>query len=118
MVSIDDCPETASDRRVPGSWEGDLIVGAGGKTAAATLVERISRYVVIVGLPDGKKADGLADALIRQVDDLPAQVRGGLTWDQGTEMAHHAALTLATALPVYFTHPPLALGAGRRTRTL
>jgi len=105
MVSIDDRPETASDRRVPGSWEGDLIIGKGGKTAAATLVERASRFVVICGLPEGKKADGLADVLIDTVHALPTQVRGCLTWDQGTEMARHAALTLATDLPVYFAHP-------------
>jgi len=105
MVSIDDRPETASDRRVPGAWEGDLIIGKGGKTAAATLVERASRFVVICGLPEGKKADGLADVLIDIVHALPTQVRGCLTWDQGTEMARHAALTLATDLPVYFAHP-------------
>lgn len=105
MVSIDDRPETACDRRVPGAWEGDLIIGAGGKSAAATLVERHSRFVVILGLPEGKNADGLADVLIDHVADMPAQVRGSLTWDQGTEMARHAALTMATDLPVYFAHP-------------
>lgn len=105
MVSIDDRPESAADRRVPGAWEGDLIIGKAGKTAAATLVERTSRFVVICGLPEGKKADGLADVLIDTVRGLPAQVRGSLTWDQGTEMARHAALTLATDLPVYFAHP-------------
>lgn len=105
MVSIDDRPEAASDRRVPGSWEGDLIIGRAGKSAAATLVERTSRYVMICGLPDGKKADGLADVLIDTVHGMPAQVQGALTWDQGTEMARHAALTLATDLPVYFAHP-------------
>lgn len=105
MVSIDDRPEVASDRRVPGSWEGDLIIGRAGKSAAATLVERTSRYVMICGLPEGKKADGLADVLIDTVHGMPAQVQGTLTWDQGTEMARHAALTLATDLPVYFAHP-------------
>lgn len=105
MVSIDDRPDTAADRRVPGAWEGDLIIGKAGKTAAATLVERTSRFVIILGLPEGKKADALADTLIDAVRGLPAQVRGSLTWDQGTEMARHAALTLATDLPVYFAHP-------------
>lgn len=105
MVSIDDRPDTASDRRVPGSWEGDLIIGKGGTTAAATLVERASRFVLLCGLPEGKKSDGLADVLIDTIHALPAQVRGCLTWDQGTEMARHAALTLATDLPVYFAHP-------------
>lgn len=105
MVSIDERPEEAGDRRVPGAWEGDLIIGAGGKTAAATLVERHSRFVVILGLPEGKNADGLADVLIDHVGDMPRHLRGSLTWDQGTEMARHAALTLATNLPVYFAHP-------------
>ena len=105
MVSIDDRPEVAADRRVPGAWEGDLVIGKAGRTAAATLVERTSRFTIILGLPDGKNADALADTLIETVRGLPAQVRGSLTWDQGTEMARHAALTLATDLPVYFAHP-------------
>lgn len=79
MVSIDDRPEHLSDRRVPGSWEGDLIVGAGNKSAAITLVERHSRFVTILALPEGKKAEGVADALIEYVKDLPALMRGGLT---------------------------------------
>lgn len=105
MVSIDDRPADATDRRVPGAWEGDLIVGKGGKSAVATLVERSSRFVIMLGLPEGKKAHGLADVLIDRVHDLPARMRGSLTWDQGTEMARHAALTVATDLPVYFAHP-------------
>ena len=105
MVSIDDRPEDVADRRVPGAWEGDLIIGKAGRTAAATLVERTSRFTIILGLPEGKNADALADTLIETVRGLPAQVRGSLTWDQGTEMARHAALTLATDLPVYFAHP-------------
>lgn len=105
MVSIDDRPEEASDRRVPGAWEGDLVVGKGGKSAIATLVERNSRFLIMLGLPEGKKADGLADILINRVNDLPALMRGSLTWDQGTEMARHAQLTVATDLPVYFAHP-------------
>ncbi|MBS9535942.1 IS30 family transposase [Mycobacterium sp. M1] len=105
MVSIDDRPDHVADRRVPGAWEGDLIIGRAGKSAAATLVERTSRFTLILGLPDGKNSDALADVLIDCVRNLPAQVRGSLTWDQGTEMARHAALTLATDLPVYFAHP-------------
>jgi IS30 family transposase len=105
MVSIDDRPAEAADRRVPGAWEGDLIIGTLGKSAAATLVERHSRYVIILGLPDGKNADGVADVLIDRVNDLPSHLRGSLTWDQGTEMARHAQLTIATSLPVYFAHP-------------
>ena len=105
MVSIDDRPEHVADRKVPGWWEGDLIVGKGGKSAAATLVERTTRYTLILGLPDGKKADGLADVLIDHLQGLPAFMRQGLTWDQGTEMAKHASVTIATDLPIYFAHP-------------
>ena len=105
MVSIDDRPETASDRRVPGAWEGDLVIGKAGRSAVATLVERHSRFLIMLGLAEGKKADALADVLIDTVNDLPALMRGSLTWDQGTEMARHAQLSVATQLPVYFAHP-------------
>jgi hypothetical protein len=76
--------------------------------------------VVICGPPVGKKADALADVLIDTVRGLPAQVRGSLTWDQGTEMARHAALTLATDLPVYFAHPhsPWERGSNENTNGL
>lgn len=105
MVSIDDRPETAADRRVPGWWEGDLIVGKAGQSAAVTLVERTSRYTLILGLPDGKKAPGVADVLIDHLRGLPEFMRQGLTWDQGTEMAEHASVTVAAELPIYFAHP-------------
>lgn len=105
MVSIDDRPAEATDRRVPGAWEGDLVIGKAGRSAVATLVERRSRFLIMLGLPEGKKADALADVLIDSVNDLPTLMRGSLTWDQGTEMARHAQLSVATALPVYFAHP-------------
>jgi transposase InsO family protein len=100
----------ASAGLMPGS------LPAGGKTvsreaicrwiyAAATLVERTSRFTVIPGLPGGKNADGLAGILIDHVNGMPAKMRGSLTWDQGTEMARHAALTLATDMPACFAHP-------------
>ncbi len=85
--------------------EGDLIVGKNGASAAATLVERTSRYTLILGLPDGKTASGVADVLIDQVQGLPDFMRQGLTWDQGTEMAEHASVTVAAELPIYFAHP-------------
>ncbi|AFA71264.1 integrase catalytic region [Gordonia polyisoprenivorans VH2] len=105
MVSIDARPESATDRRVPGWWEGDLIIGAGNKSAAVTLVERATRYLRILALPLGKNADGVADALIENMSDLPDFMRRGLTWDQGTEMAGHASVTVAANLPIYFAHP-------------
>ncbi len=72
------------------------MIGRAGKTAVATLVERSSRYLIMLGLPEGKKAAGLADVLIERVNDLPALMRGALTWDQGTEMARHAQLAMST----------------------
>lgn len=82
-----------------------MIIGRAGKTAAATLVERTTRFTAILGLPFGKDSTGLADALIERTTVLPALFRKTLTWDQGSEMARHAALTLATDLPVYFADP-------------
>ena len=89
------------DRRPPrarhgpegaGWWEGELIVGKGGKSAATTLVERTSRYTLILGLPEVKKAAGPAGVLIDHLQGLPNFMRQGLTWDQGTEMAQHASV--------------------------
>jgi len=105
MVSIDERDPAATDRRVPGHWEGDLVIGKNGATAAITLVERTSRFTAILALPDGKDSAGVADALIEHTSELPAMMRKSLTWDQGSEMARHAALTLATDLPVYFADP-------------
>ena len=120
MVSIDDRPDIVEDRRVPGSWEGDLIIGARGASAAATLVERTTLFTVILGLPDGKHAEGLADSLIEYANALPDMMRKTLTWDQGSEMSKHAALTLATNMPVYFAHPrsPWERGLNENTNGL
>jgi IS30 family transposase len=106
MRSIHERPADAAGRKVPGHWEGDLIIGKDGKTAAITLVDRQTRFVTILSLPQGRRdADTVADALIDHVTGLPDLVRKSLTWDQGTEMGNHAALTLATELPVYFADP-------------
>lgn len=105
MVSIDARPDHVTDRRVPGWWEGDLVIGKGGKSAVATLVELTSRFVTILGLPDGKRSDAVADVLIDHLVGLPTMLRQGLTLDQGTELAGHAAVTLAADLPIYFAHP-------------
>ncbi len=119
MTSID-ARADLTDRRVPGHWEGDLIIGAHGKTAAATLVERTTRYTLILALPDGKDSTGLADVLIEHANELPAMMRQTLTWDQGSEMAKHAAVSLATSMPVYFAHPhsPWERGTNENTNGL
>ena len=104
MTSIDDRPQEVEGRKVPGHWEGDLVVGKQGKTAMGTLVERKTRYFVPVALPDGRDSGAVREAIIKSVEGIPAHLRKSITWDQGSEMAQHAALTLATDIPVYFAH--------------
>lgn len=100
---IEERPAEAEGRAVPGHWEGDLVIGKDGKTAVATLVERTSRFLILVPLT-GRDSLTVGDAVIAAVDGLPAQIRRSLTWDCGSEMALHAKVT-ATGLPVFFAHP-------------
>lgn len=100
---IDDRPTEVQGRAVPGHWEGDLVIGRAQKTAVATLVERTSRFLVLVPLT-GRDSLTVGDAVIAATKDLPAHVRRSLTWDCGAEMARHATVTAAT-MPVYFAHP-------------
>ncbi|QXT64307.1 IS30 family transposase [Tessaracoccus palaemonis] len=120
MVSIDDRPADVTERRIPGAWEGDLIIGAHGKSAAATLVERVTRFTIICGLPEGKKAVAVADTLAERMWPFPEVLRTSLTWDQGSEMAEHARLTAAVNLPVYFAHSrsPWERGTNENTNGL
>ena len=98
-------PPQAADRAVPGHWEGDLVIGAGGRSALITLVERTSRFVLIHRLGAGHDSQTVTTALQTMVADLPRDVRASITWDQGSEMAQHAAFTAATDIPVYFADP-------------
>jgi transposase, IS30 family len=121
MRCIDDRPAEVADRRVPGHWEGDLMIGRAGRSAIATLVERTSRYTVPVALPQGRRdATTTCDALIDAVAGMPTQLRKTLTWDQGSEMAAHAAFSLATNVQVYFAHPhsPWERGTNENTNRL
>jgi transposase, IS30 family len=121
MRSIDDRPAEVSGRRVPGHWEGDLMIGRGGRSAMATLVERTSRYTVPVALPAGRRdATTTCNALIGSVTGLPQGLVKTLTWDQGSEMAGHAALSLATSVEIYFAHPhsPWERGTNENTNRL
>jgi len=120
MRSIDDRPAEVAGRQVPGHWEGDLVIGKQGKSAMGTLVERVSRFLCPVALPHGHDAESVENALFGAVRDLPAHLRKSLTWDQGTEMARHAALTLAADLPVYFAHAhsPWERGTNENTNGL
>jgi IS30 family transposase len=100
---IDERPAEAEDRAVPGHWEGDLVVGKDGRSAVATLVERTSRFLVLVPLT-GRDSLTVGEAIIAATGGLPAQIRRSLTWDCGSEMARHATIT-KTGLPVFFAHP-------------
>src|SRR5271166_4179424 len=103
-VSIRQRPVEADTREVAGHWEGDLVFGTR-TSAVATLVDRATRYAMVIALPDGRKADAVARALIEQMGCLPVHLRRSLTWDRGLEMAHHAAITAALSMPVFFCDP-------------
>lgn len=105
MVLISERPAEASDRAVPGHWEGDLILGQGGRSAIGTLVERRSRLVMLVALPDGRTADLVRPALARRIRTLPVELRRTLTWDRGKELAQHVRFTIDTGMAVYFCDP-------------
>jgi IS30 family transposase len=117
-VSIRQRPAEAEDRAVPGHWEGDLVEGSRG-TFIATLVERRSRFVVLVKLPE-KRTDVVVEALIKAVRKLPAALRKSLTWDRGSELADHTKFTVATDVKVYFCDPysPWQRGSNENTNGL
>jgi len=117
-VSIRERPAEADDRAIPGHWEGDLLAGAA-NTHIATLVERHSRFVMLVAV-DGKDTRSVTQALSSQVLCLPEQLRCSLTWDRGTEMAEHARFTIATDVKVYFCDPqsPWQRGSNENTNGL
>jgi IS30 family transposase len=117
-VSIRERPAEVEDRAIPGHWEGDLITGSR-NSHIATLVERRSRFTMLVKVK-GKDTESVVSAVAKQVRKLPAELRHSLTWDRGTEMAQHAAFSIATDVKVYFCDPqsPWQRGTNENTNGL
>ncbi|WP_053572698.1 IS30 family transposase [Caballeronia cordobensis] len=117
-VSISERPATVEDRAVSGHWEGDLLCGSG-NSQIATLVERKTRYVMLVKV-DSKDSETVANALIKHAGKLPQELYKSLTWDRGTEMAGHKRFTIATDIAVYFCDPkhPWQRGSNENTNGL
>jgi IS30 family transposase len=120
MVNISDRPAAVEDRAIPGAWEGDPIIGMGGKSQIATLVERVTRFVMLVRIPFDRKAERVAFQVAGKMTTLPDFLRTSLTWDQGKEMARHVSFTVRSGIPVYFCdpHSPWQRGGNENTNGL
>ena len=120
MINISERPPEVEDRAVPGHWEGDLIVGKDSGSAIGTLVERTTRYCMLLHLPDRHGAQQVQDAMLAAIALMPEQLRESLTWDQGSEMSNHLQITIASGLDIYFCdpHSPWQRGSNENTNGL
>jgi IS30 family transposase len=120
VFTISQRPAEAADRAVPGHWEGDLIMGAPGTSAIGTLVERSTRFTILLHLPDNHTAESVAAAMIKAMSELPAHLRRTITWDRGSEMARWRDIDLQLQAPVYFCdpHSPWQRGTNENTNRL
>ena len=120
MVMISERPAEVEDRAIPGHWEGDLICGAANKSAIGTLVERSTRFTILLHLPDGHDAEHVRQAVIREMQYLPKLLRNSLTWDQGSEPALHKRISTTLDMQVYFRdpHSPWQRGTNENTNGL
>jgi IS30 family transposase len=120
MVNIADRSAEADDRAVPGHWEGDLIMGQNNRSAVGTLVERTTRYLLLLHLPDGREAIKVNEAMKQAIAALPEELVRSITWDQGKEMSSHVSFTIDTGVQVYFCdpHSPWQRGSNENTNGL
>jgi IS30 family transposase len=120
VFTISDRPPEAKDRAVPGHWEGDLILGAGHQSAIGTLVERSTRFTILLHLTGDHTAETVATAMIEAMSELPEHLRRSITWDRGSEMANWQDIQLQLAAPVFFCdpHSPWQRGTNENTNRL
>ncbi len=118
-INIRARPTEADDRAIPGHWEGDLVLGKA-NSAVVTLVERSSRFLIVLRLPHGRSSQQVLAEIAQRIVTLPTQIRRSLTWDQGKEMSWHERFTVETGLPIFFCDPrsPWQRGTNENTNGL